>query len=176
MKPALMIHEMREEFLDLPLEDYTLTFDDGLYSQYYFFNRIKKIDTEKVFFISTEIVADEDTQQSMEFPICSEAHDIFFNTGRTEHHMNWSQIEEIYNTPNCTIGGHSHSHQRISNEPKLIMSDTRRMMHTFKDKLKYKPDTFCFPYNIDTGIYRSILTAYNINKFYGNERIAIEDI
>ena len=145
-----------------------------------FFNQVykktKKIDTEKAFFISTEIVADEDTQQSMEFPICSEAHDIFFNTGRTEHHMNWSQIEEIYNTPNCTVGGHSHSHQRISNEPKLIMNDTRRMMRTFKDKLKYKPDTFCFPYNMDTGIYRGILTAYGFNKFYSSERIAIEDI
>ena len=30
MKPVLMIHEMREEFFDLPLHEYILTFDDGL--------------------------------------------------------------------------------------------------------------------------------------------------
>ena len=34
MKPVLMLHEFKEEFLDLPLENYILTFDDGLYTQY----------------------------------------------------------------------------------------------------------------------------------------------
>ena len=42
MKPVLMIHEFKKEFLDLPLKDYILTFDDGLYTVYKFFNKIKK--------------------------------------------------------------------------------------------------------------------------------------
>ena len=50
-----MIHEFKEEFLNLPLENYTLTFDDGLYTQYKFFNEIKKIKTNKFFFISSNI-------------------------------------------------------------------------------------------------------------------------
>ena len=37
MKPILMIHEFKEDFLNLNLEDYILTFDDGLYTQYLFF-------------------------------------------------------------------------------------------------------------------------------------------
>ena len=171
-----MVHEMREEFFDFPLEDYILTFDDGLYSQYYFFKDIKKINTDKIFFISTEIVADEDVQQSMDFPTCSEAHDEFFNTGEADHYMKWSQIEIIHNTSNCIIGGHSHSHQRISSEPKLLISDTKRMKQSFKDNLKCEPDMFCFPYNADTGIYRSILSTYGFSKFYGDERLDIYDL
>ena len=67
MKPILMIHEFKEEFLNLPLENYTLTFDDGLYTQYKFFNEIKKIDTEKYFFISSNIVCSEDASQEDSF-------------------------------------------------------------------------------------------------------------
>jgi hypothetical protein len=68
MKPILMIHEIRDWMFDLPLHNYVLTFDDGLYSQYYFLDKFKTIDTEKIFFISTGILCDENEIQSTTFP------------------------------------------------------------------------------------------------------------
>ena len=59
-KPVLMIHEFSEFMLSLPLEDYILTFDDGLYTQYIHFDKIRELNTDKIFFISTGIVAHED--------------------------------------------------------------------------------------------------------------------
>ena len=53
MKPVLMIHEVDESIFNKPLEDFVLTFDDGLYSQYKFIEAIDAIDTDKIFFIST---------------------------------------------------------------------------------------------------------------------------
>ena len=67
MKPILMIHEFKDTFLNLPLEDYILTFDDGLYTQYKFFNEIKKIKTEKYFFISSGIICPEYENQDDEY-------------------------------------------------------------------------------------------------------------
>jgi len=48
-KKVLMIHEVTENLFNLPLENYILTFDDGLYSQYYHFKHFESIDTEKIF-------------------------------------------------------------------------------------------------------------------------------
>ena len=66
MKPVLMIHEITEKLFDLNLEDYTLTFDDGLYSQYYHYDKFKSINTDKIFFISSNILCEG--IQSTEFP------------------------------------------------------------------------------------------------------------
>ena len=133
MKPILMIHEVREEMFNLPLHDYILTFDDGLYTQYIYFDRIKQIDTEKIFFISTGIVADELMEQSSQFIECHKAHEWFFTTGDAKHYMNWSQIKEIHNTDRCTIGGHGHTHKRMG--IKNIISDVRSMLNIFNTVL-----------------------------------------
>ena len=37
----LTIHDVRKEYLNLNLVDYRLTFDDGLFSQYYYFQLFK---------------------------------------------------------------------------------------------------------------------------------------
>ena len=42
MKPYLMIHDIRKEYFDLDLDQYRLTFDDGLFSQYYYFPLLNK--------------------------------------------------------------------------------------------------------------------------------------
>ena len=63
MKPILIIHEFEERFFDLPLDQYILTFDDGLYTQYVFLEELKKIKTKKYFFISSGIVCPENIEQ-----------------------------------------------------------------------------------------------------------------
>ena len=79
MKPILMIHEFKEEFFDLPLEEYILTFDDGLYTQYVFLEELKNIKTKKYFFISSDIVCPENIEQNDEYITCNEAHKKAFN-------------------------------------------------------------------------------------------------
>jgi hypothetical protein len=178
MKPVLMIHEIDERVFSLPLEKYILTFDDGLYSQFYYFDRFKSIPTEKIYFISSGIICDG--VQSTDFPTCREAHQKAF-VGNTEDYMTVAQIKELMADPLVTIGGHSHTHNRLGSYTKLverikhIKDDTELMLEWFKANLGVTPTKFCFPYNDDyQGIYQSLLKIYGFTGFYGRERTPIE--
>lgn len=177
-KKVLMIHEIRDWMFDLPLEDYILTFDDALYSQYYYLDKFKKIDTTKFFFVTTNIVCPEDVIQSEDFPSCDIAHEDFFSNANISNYMKWSQIKEIYNTPQCIIGGHSHDHN-IYHKPKItelyqgLLDDTIAMLGEFK-KHEIEIKDFCFPYNKQYTLYAEILKRFNITSLYGDERLAIE--
>ena len=175
-----MIHEFREEFLNLPLENYILTFDDGLYSQYHFWSEIEKIPTKKIFFISSNIVCD--TEQSLEFPVCRDAHQKAFS-GNKEDYMNLQQIKHLLDYDDVEIGGHSHEHKRLNNFTSLfdkvehIKQDTEKMMKWFQQNLNHTPRSFCFPYNENLdGMYNALLKKYGFTDFYGKERTAIESI
>ena len=56
MKPYLMIHDIRREYFDLNLDQYRLTFDDGLFSQYYYFPLLNNPPAELTFFITTSFI------------------------------------------------------------------------------------------------------------------------
>lgn len=170
MKPVLMIHEVDDWMFDLPLEDYILTFDDALYTQYVHFDKFKQIDTKKIFFVSTGIVATEQTVQDDEFVLCAEAHAQLFETGDLKHYMKWSQIKEIDEDPLCEIGGHSHLHGHFN--ASHMMDDTRLMLETFHQQ-GMRPTSFCWPYNEENAVYRAVLLHNGFTKFYGAER---EDI
>ena len=172
MKPVLMIHEFHESFFDLPLEDFILTFDDGLYTQYIFFEELKKINTKKYFFISGGIVCPENITQDTEFITCEEAHRRAFN-GDYRNYMKWSQIKEINNTPACEIGYHGFSHCKNNvNSLLLLLRDTKKMIKIFNQNNLY-PRAFCFPYNIETPQYREILRKASVEQFFGSNRIDI---
>lgn len=173
MKPVLMIHEVAEWMFDLPLHEYILTFDDGLYTQYTHFDKIRAIDTDKIFFINTGIVATEQTKQSDVYIQCQVAHDKLFNTGDRAHYMNWSQIVEISNEPQCEVGGHSHMHIRYTGYNTI--HDTKTMMKHFKQN-NLTPTSFCFPYNDDNEVYRCLLKQYGFTNFYGRDRVDIYDL
>lgn len=181
-KPVLMIHEFKESFLDLPLEDYTLTFDDGLHSQYQYINELQKIPTKKMFFISTGIICPGEQPQSSTPITCSEAHEKAFK-GNFEDYMTWSQIKHLSSLTDCYIGAHSNSHTRLSkfhslsDKANYIKSDTIKMIDIFNDNLGFCPEDFCFPYNenLDT-MYNGLLRKFNFHNFYGSERINIDEI
>ena len=175
-KKILMIHEFKESFLNLPLEDYILTFDDGLYTQYLFLEDILKIKTEKYFFISSGIVCEEDKIQNDTFITCYNAHKKAFKNNFTNY-MKWSQIKNILNYKNCYIGCHSHFHKiKTADCLECIIEDNRLMNNNFLKNLNFIPDSFCFPYNYETPLYREILSNKGIKNFYGSERIDINDI
>jgi hypothetical protein len=179
-KPVLMIHEFDKKFLKLDLQNYILTFDDGLFSQFFYHEEILKIPTEKIFFISTGIVCEN--EQSLNFPTCSEAHKKAFNENK-EDYMTKEQIAFLLNQKNVKIGGHSHSHTNLNNfkslseKVKHIENDTKNMLNWFEKNLNYKPEVFCFPYNENlNGFYDGLLKKYNFKNFFGKERINITSI
>ena len=179
-KKVLMIHEVTEKLFNLPLENYILTFDDGLYSQYYHFKHFESIDTEKIFFVSSNIICDGN--QSNNFLTCSESHKKAF-LGNKEDYMTLEQVKELMSKPNVSIGGHSHDHKNLTNFVSLyekityIENDTKSMIEWFKINLNLKPTKFCFPYNNDyNGLYKSLLKKYGFTDFYGSERTPIETL
>lgn len=179
-KNVLMIHEARAEFAQLPLEDYLLTFDDGLYSQYVFYNEIKHINTPKIFFVSSGIICADN--QSTEFITCRDAHQKAFN-GNYENYMTVEQIKYMMQDPLVSIGAHSHSHTRLNKFSTLaekvayIKSDAEKTVAWFEQNLGFAPTKFCFPYNEDLdGLYKGLLTKYGFTEFYGSGRIPVETL
>jgi hypothetical protein len=179
VKPVLMIHEVREWMFELPLENYVLTFDDGLYSQFYYYPEFAKIPTQKIYFVSSGVICSG--KQSCTFPACSDAHQKAFG-GNFEDYMTVHQIKELMKDPLVEIGGHSHSHTRIQH-PRLtdriahVMKDTTTMLEWFNTNLGLKPSSFCFPYNDSVqGMYPALLKRYGFARFYGNERTPIESL
>ena len=171
-----MIHEFEERYLDLPLENYILTFDDGLYSQYKYINELFKINTTKIFFISSDIVCPENQEQDDSLVSCIDAHNSAF-IGLYKDYMKWSQIRQINKDENCIVGCHSHSHiYNVVSDTHAMIRDTREMSRVFKHKLGHLPKHFCFPYNIESQTYRGILHSYGFRYFYGSERIDIDDL
>jgi hypothetical protein len=175
MKPVLMIHEVKETLFDLPLEDYILTFDDALYSQYYYWPNIKNINTDKYFFVSSNIYCKEG-QQNLDFPTCEQAH-AKARTGNFEDYMTIEQLKELALDPSVTIGGHGHDHIDLSEihglqkKIDVIISDTESMMYWFKLNLGYYPHAFCFPYNNDVDkVYTSILKKRGFTELFGGGR------
>lgn len=176
-KSILMIHEVHEVFFEKrDLNNYTLTFDDGLYSQFYHYEKIKTIDTEKIFFISSNIICNG--EQSLNFPNCHEAHRKSFE-GNNEDYMSLEQIRYLSKEKQVSIGGHGHYHQNLNKFKNLkekidyIIEDTELMLEWFEKNLKFIPKKFCFPYNNDMeGLYKTILKKYGFNEFYGKERIS----
>lgn len=176
MKPILMIHEFKKEFLNLPLENYTLTFDDGLYTQYLFLDELRKIKTDKFFFISSNIVCSEDINQDETFINSIDAHKKAFN-GVYTNYMKWSQIKEIDSYDRCNIGCHSHFHSfKTADCVECIILDNRHMIDKFEKEINYLPKNFCFPYNYETPLYREILTKKGFTNFFGKGRIDIIDL
>lgn len=180
-KPVLMIHEV-DSFLfeNNDLKNYTLTFDDGLYSQFYYYQNLKKIDTQKIFFISSNIICEG--KQSSTFPTCQEAHEKSFS-GNKEDYMSLEQIQFLNGEEDVTIGGHGHFHKNLNNFKNLnekinyIKKDTELMLEWFEKNLNFTPKKFCFPYNNDlNGLYKLILKTYGFNEFYGKERLTFNQV
>jgi len=182
MKKILMIHEWLPEFYYMKdeLEKYTLTFDDGLVSQYNALEFLKTLRTTKIFFISTNIVRPQGKEPSDEITPCAEAH-INAACGDKTDYMSWKEIKEIQNSPFCYVGGHGHSHLKLWEIKGLrerfaaIKRDTRAMMKTFKEQ-DIIIDSFCYPYNYYDGLLKGSLIKKDIKKFYDGSRTAIEDL
>jgi len=187
MKEVLMIHEVTSEILKLDLSKYILTFDDGLYSQFFYWDLIKIIPTTKIFFIPTGAiqlidscrVKFKDTHISL--PSCREAMQSWLVGGDRSDYMSVGELKAIQREGG-TISAHSHMHIEKYNDCFITRLDEFRvdslnMMGWFKGHLDHTPDSYCFPFNKEYPTMRAVIKVETgIKEFYGVERKPVEDL
>lgn len=156
-KPVLMIHSITKDIFNIPLNRYILTFDDGTIDHYEYLEELSKIDTTKIFFISTN------------------------NIGK-DGYLTIDHIKEMMTYSGIEFGGHSHDHKNLKNMSLLdsinhIKEDTNDMIKWFNDNLGFTPSKFCYPFNNDLkGVYTALIKSHGIIDLYGSERIPVEKL
>lgn len=187
-KPVLMIHEIKKEYLlaNINWKDYVLTFDDCLYSQYYYWLFFRSIVTTKILFIPCSLILYDHRREQfdgeyIDFPTCEEALNKRFLEPR--NYMSLSEIKRlIETTPDLIIGGHGFSHNRIdylTNAQKMIefQQDIKNMMEWFISYLNYVPIHYCYPFNYDNIPAKNTILANNGIKYvYSKERIEVNTL
>jgi hypothetical protein len=192
MKP-LMIHEIKPEYFKLNLEQYELTFDDALYSQFYYWPLFKNIRTKKILFVSTSLIqmtdlirpqiytAQGNVRISREFPSCYEAMAKWENDLNNEDYMTLGELKVLMKD-GLEIGAHSHMHIREYSSDLIMFlkefkKDTEFMISWFIKNLGFRPILYCFPFNREREMMKYCLERdYRFKTFYGADRLDIEDL
>ena len=132
----LMIHDIRREYLDLNLNQYRLTFDDGLFSQYYYYPVYKNHPEKLTFFIATSFIRPGKARSMYAgeyIPYLKPKKYMYrsFIEQRFDHFMTIEELQELAAKPNVQIGVHSHLHDVI-----LTRSHPRKRKPLSKWKLE----------------------------------------
>jgi hypothetical protein len=114
----LMIHDIRKEYFDLNLDQYWLTFDDSLFSQYYYFPLLKNLSGKLTFFITTSFIKPGKkrsmfTGEYIEYLKSKKYGYRTFVEGKFDHFMTSEEVQKLSVQPNVRIGVHSHFHDVI---------------------------------------------------------------
>lgn len=168
-----MIHDIKYYYLKYLNNQNILTFDDGLYSVYYFRNKLKKINTKKIIFIPTERILLK-RESSPIFVDCYKANKMWSIYKDNSAYMTIDEIKELHDM-GFIIGGHSHFHKRNYKNLDDINNDIELMLNWFRKNLSFTPEYYAFPYNKENIFLKKQLIKNGIIHFYGNERISLEN-
>lgn len=157
-----------------------ITFDDGLYSQYYYYSQLRKIfpDSTFIYFISTDIICPlPDHIYQIINVDCRTAHTLYFDRMDRTAYMTIAQIKNLADSKNCIIGGHGHKHyfpsigkHGLKKDYYNWKEDFHSMERWFKDN-NLELDYYCCPYNIKKDLYllgaefKGVVFAGNRTKF-----------
>ena len=114
----LTIHDVRKAYFELNLDAYRLTFDDGLFTQFYYFQFFKHHPQKLTYFITTSFIKTGTVRATFDghyLPYLKSKKYMqrTFSEGRFDHFMNVAELQEISRHPNVDIGAHSHFHDVI---------------------------------------------------------------
>ncbi|MFO8082967.1 MAG: polysaccharide deacetylase family protein [Desulfobacterales bacterium] len=114
----LIIHNVRKEFFHLDLAEYQLTFDDGLYSQYYYLPLFKKNRVPIIFFITTGLIQegkDRAVFDGQHLPYVKSREYMYeaFIKNNFGQFMRVEELKQLANEEDVVIGAHSHFHDII---------------------------------------------------------------
>lgn len=115
---TLMIHDIHQSYFELDLSPYRLTFDDGLFSQYYYFPLFKNHPAKLTYFIVTSFIKPGKARSMYagEYIPYLKTKKYGYRTfieEKFDHFMTLEEIQEISAQPNTRIGVHSHFHDVI---------------------------------------------------------------
>ena len=173
-----MIHQWRDDYFKLKLDDYILTFDDGLYGQIEPIFKICNIypDIEIRYYVSTGIINTDDNRNYEE---CSIAHDNFFSNGDLSNYVSYDDLISLSKLKQVNIGLHGHNHLRLENLIKnkslkdyfkIIEKDIEEMLFRYIDMyqnriIKAGDIHYCTPYNYTSDLYNALLRK-RFNEYF----------
>jgi len=181
VKETLMIHEVTEDILKLDLSKYVLTFDDGLYSHFFYWNLLKDIPTTKIFFVPSGAVRLEETCRPQfegkhpNFATCYEAMESWFVAESREDYLTLGELKKMKDE-GAVIGAHGHNHIHKYNDCFLsrieeFRNDSIEMRDWFEKHLGEIPKHYCFPFNKEHHVMRAVINVETeITEFFGKER------
>jgi hypothetical protein len=126
----LMIHEIEEKHLNLDLEEYLITLDDGLYNQYYYYPFLKQMSRQMIFFICTHFIRTggmRKTYSGEALHVQKHATYIVdaFAKNRFDQFMTIDEVCFLADQEDVIIGSHSHYHDIILTRHPLKKKLTR---------------------------------------------------
>jgi len=167
--------------------DIILTFDDGLYSNWWYFKKLNNIfNGPKIFLVNADIVlsANELKEHKLKVDIeCTEAHENYFRNNDASAYMQMIHLKAISQYQNCFIGWHTNNHtdltfpdENISLKDKIIFfKEDIQKAKEFFETLELPLKHFQFPYNKEDQIYLSLLKKeINSNIIYYPSRIELK--
>jgi hypothetical protein len=115
---TLMIHDLKREYFGLPLGDYRLTFDDGLFSQYYYQPLLADQPGGLTFFVATALVRPGSARprfagRHLEHLKSGAYSQRAFVEKRLDDFMTVDEVRFLADQPGVRIEAHSHSHDVI---------------------------------------------------------------
>jgi peptidoglycan/xylan/chitin deacetylase (PgdA/CDA1 family) len=112
---VVMFHDLRREHFELPLERCRLTFDDGLYSHYYYLNLLENHPHALTFFITTSFIRGGAARpvfsgRHLEYREASFYAQRAMIEGDFSGFMTVEEVQHLAARTNVRIGAHSHFH------------------------------------------------------------------
>jgi hypothetical protein len=135
---TLMIHDVKPEYFDLQLDRFRLAFDDGLYTQYYYFPLFKNHPEKLIFFLTTAFIKPGKPRKMFAGrPISSlKTKNYMYRAFIEKDYSRFMTVEEIQTLSRqaaVRIGAHSHFHD-------VIIS--RKQPHKKKPLSRWKLERF----------------------------------
>ena len=115
---TLMIHDIRPEYFNLPLDKYHLTFDDGLYAHYYYLPLLEKHPCTLFFFIATGFIQPGGARKMFDGqyrPYLKSKRYMYqaMIENKRDFYMTVDEVRRLAHRPSVVIGAHSHFHDVI---------------------------------------------------------------
>jgi hypothetical protein len=112
---VLMFHDLRREHFELPLERYRLSFDDGLYSHYYYLPCLENHPHALTFFITTSFIRPGAARPVFDGRYLEYHEPAYYAQrslieGDTRAYMTVEEVRQLAGRSNVRIGAHSHFH------------------------------------------------------------------
>jgi len=152
-KKIYMIHEINDNIMEKIKkvntealnnnEEIIFTFDDGLYTQYLYKDELNKLNFPRIFFISLNIIRNDNLEPDPTFIKCSDAHNYFFNNYKSnnqksrKYYMSTNELKEIHeSSKDNIIGLHGYNHLEIISRPGSYLPIIKKYGKKLRFKLK----------------------------------------